>query len=107
MTHAIDIMLGQRIRAGRSLRGMTLEQLASHIGCVFQQVQRYETAQSRVSASRLHQIARALDLPPNYFLDDTAEMDPAVLETAKVMVGLTGAQRAAVLNIARTMKEAV
>lgn len=44
--------------------------LAEAIGVTFQQVQKYEKGTNRVGASRLQQIADALDAPVSYFFED-------------------------------------
>lgn len=49
--------------------GMTQQQLAESVGIKFQQIQKYETGMNRVSASRLWDIAMALDVPVAYFFD--------------------------------------
>jgi transcriptional regulator with XRE-family HTH domain len=46
---------------------MSQVRLATAIGVSFQQVQKYERAISRVSASRLYLMSRALDVPVPYF----------------------------------------
>ena len=50
------------------------------VGIKFQQIQKYETGMNRISASRLWDIAKALDVPINYFfegLDDSkGKTDP-------------------------------
>ncbi|MBY6044395.1 helix-turn-helix domain-containing protein [Phaeobacter italicus] len=63
MPHEIDIFVGTMIRQTRRLRGMSQKQLANEIGIRFQQVQKYEAGTNRVSASRLWQIANALEVP--------------------------------------------
>jgi transcriptional regulator with XRE-family HTH domain len=52
------------------LLGISQEQLAEMLGLTFQQVQKYERGTNRVSASRLFQLARALDTPITWFFDD-------------------------------------
>lgn len=59
--HPIDVLVGKRIRHQRWKLGMTQALLADQIGVKFQQVQKYETGANRISASRLWQVARALD----------------------------------------------
>ncbi len=44
--------------------------LARALGLTFQQVQKYENGGNRVSASRLYQISRVLDVPISFFFDD-------------------------------------
>ncbi|MBV1900882.1 MAG: helix-turn-helix domain-containing protein [Kordiimonadaceae bacterium] len=58
MTDPIDIEVGKRIRQLRKDRGITQTQLGNAIGLTFQQVQKYEKARNRISASKLAQIAK-------------------------------------------------
>jgi transcriptional regulator with XRE-family HTH domain len=67
---ALDKQIATRLRAGRAMRDQSQEMLGSKIGVTFQQIQKYETANNRVAASRLIIIAGALDLPPTWFFDD-------------------------------------
>jgi transcriptional regulator with XRE-family HTH domain len=69
MTHPVDVHVGKRIRHRRWLVGMTQQQLAEHVGIKFQQIQKYETGANRVSASRLWDIADALDVPVSFFFE--------------------------------------
>ena len=69
MAHPIDSFVAQKIRTARLMRGLTQSALADHIGCSFQQLQKYEAGQNRVSASRLYEISQALDVAPAYFFD--------------------------------------
>jgi transcriptional regulator with XRE-family HTH domain len=52
---------------------MSQERLGEALGLTFQQVQKYERGVNRVSASRLFDLARALDVPINFFYDDLPE----------------------------------
>src|ERR1051325_1361611 len=63
----IDLRVARRIRARRLRSGMTLQALAEGIGVAFQQAHKYERGQSRISAGRLFQIAKALKTPISYF----------------------------------------
>ena len=49
--------------------GITQQQLAEGVGIKFQQIQKYETGMNRVSASRLWDIAEALEVPVGFFFD--------------------------------------
>lgn len=49
----------------RELSGLSLKQLGEAIGVTFQQVQKYECAANRISASRLAETARALGCSNN------------------------------------------
>lgn len=67
--NAIDVEVGTRIKLKRKLIGMSQQSLAGKLGVTFQQVQKYEKGANRVGASRLSQIATALDVPMSYFFD--------------------------------------
>ncbi|ETX14742.1 Cro/Cl family transcriptional regulator [Roseivivax halodurans JCM 10272] len=69
MTHPVDVHVGKRIRHRRWLVGMTQQQLAEKVGIKFQQIQKYETGANRVSASRLWDIADALDVAVSFFFE--------------------------------------
>lgn len=81
MPHPVDVHVGKRIRHRRWLVGMTQQQLAEHVGIKFQQIQKYETGANRVSASRLWDIADAMDVPVSFFFEGIeAESDAAAPE---------------------------
>ena len=65
-----DIELGKRIRLRRVEIDISQSGLADKLGVSFQQVQKYEKGVNRVGASRLQQIATALDVPVTFFFDD-------------------------------------
>jgi len=69
MTNEIDHHVGKRLRRRRRLLGLTQQQLAESVGIRFQQVQKYECGANRVSASRLFELAEALDVPVQYFYE--------------------------------------
>lgn len=73
MKHNVDVHVGKRIRHRRWLIGMTQQQLAEQVGIKFQQIQKYETGANRVSASRLWDIAHAMDVPVNFFFEGLDE----------------------------------
>lgn len=77
-----DIEIGARVRQRREALRLTQQTLAAAIGVTFQQVQKYERGANRISASRLIQIAQALQAAPASFLrtsDDTDETLPTDL----------------------------
>jgi transcriptional regulator with XRE-family HTH domain len=67
--NAIDRKLGQRVRSRRLEIGMSQERLADKLGVTFQQVQKYEKGVNRIAASRLYDIASALDQPVARFFE--------------------------------------
>lgn len=71
----IDVHVGARVRLRRKMKGISQEALAGKLKLTFQQVQKYERGTNRISASKLYEIARALDVTiADFFegLDDTA-----------------------------------
>jgi transcriptional regulator with XRE-family HTH domain len=48
---------------------MSQEKLASELGLTFQQVQKYERAANRISASRLYYMSKILDVDVPYFYE--------------------------------------
>ena len=89
MTHPVDVHVGKRIRHRRWLVGMTQQQLAERVGIKFQQIQKYETGANRVSASRLWDIADALEVPVSFFFEglegEGADSAPTAAMPADVM----------------------
>jgi transcriptional regulator with XRE-family HTH domain len=63
---------------------MSQEKLGEALGLTFQQVQKYEKGTNRIGASRLQQIARALNVPPAFFFDGApnaqSELTPGLAE---------------------------
>jgi transcriptional regulator with XRE-family HTH domain len=69
----VDLHVGARIRMRRKLLGVSQERLAEQLNLTFQQVQKYERGANRVSASKLYEIARALEAPVAYFFEGLAD----------------------------------
>jgi transcriptional regulator with XRE-family HTH domain len=67
--HPIDAYVGGRIRLRRVQLGMSQTALAERIGVSFQAVQKYESGDIRISASRLYEAAQVLQTPPAYFFE--------------------------------------
>jgi transcriptional regulator with XRE-family HTH domain len=66
---AVDVHVGQRVRLRRVELGMSQQELARLIGITFQQLQKNERGVNRLSASRLYETARVLDVPTTYFFE--------------------------------------
>ena len=69
MKHPVDVHVGKRVRHRRWMLGVTQQQLGEKVGIKFQQIQKYETGMNRISASRLWDIAEALDVPVSFFFE--------------------------------------
>lgn len=87
----IDTHVGSRIRLKRTLLGLSQDKLASQLGLTFQQVQKYERGMNRVSASRLWDISKVLDVDMNFFY---LEMDKSTTNNSpRSIKGLTNLHR--------------
>ncbi|MDV6329872.1 helix-turn-helix transcriptional regulator [Asticcacaulis sp. 201] len=75
----VDAHVGGRVRNRRKFLGLSQTALAEAIGLTFQQVQKYEKGNNRISASKLYDVAKTLRVPVAYFFDgyagDAADMD--------------------------------
>ncbi|MGE0845299.1 MAG: helix-turn-helix domain-containing protein [Flavobacteriaceae bacterium] len=65
----IDEHVGNRMRVRRIMVGLSQEKLGELLGLTFQQIQKYERATNRISASRLFEIARILEVPVSFFFE--------------------------------------
>ncbi|HTS90699.1 MAG TPA: helix-turn-helix domain-containing protein [Stellaceae bacterium] len=67
--HPIDVYVGGRMRLRRIQLGLSQGALASKIGVSFQAVQKYESGDIRISASRLYDVAQVLEVSPAFFFE--------------------------------------
>ena len=67
--HPIDAHVGSRLRLRRTMLRISQDKLAAELGLTFQQVQKYERAANRISASRLYQLCRILKVPVSFFFE--------------------------------------
>lgn len=71
--HPVDVHVGARVRLRRTLIGLSQEQVGKGVGLTFQQLQKYERGANRISASRLFDLSRILDVPISFFFDGLDE----------------------------------
>ncbi len=64
---AVDEHIGQRVQLRRLMMGLSQKDLAKICGVTFQQIQKYESAGNRISASRLFELSTALETPVSFF----------------------------------------
>ncbi|MEM9797490.1 MAG: helix-turn-helix transcriptional regulator [Pseudomonadota bacterium] len=117
MKHPVDVHVGKRVRHRRWMVGMTQQQLAEHVGIKFQQIQKYETGMNRVSASRLWEIAKALDVSVSHFFDGLGEdgvshaigqdflSDKEAMELIRAYYAMPENQRRRLFDLARALSE--
>ena len=64
---AVDEHIGLRVQLRRVMMGLSQKDLAKICGVTFQQIQKYESAGNRISASRLFELSSALETPISFF----------------------------------------
>src|SRR3954470_21617775 len=76
-TQDIDRHVGGRVRERRIMLGLSQQQMADMIGVTYQQAHKYERGINRISAGRLYEITRVLNVSITYFFEglDGAEDD--------------------------------
>ncbi len=83
----LDVHVGARLRARRTLVGLSQTVVGDAIGITFQQLQKYECGGNRVSASRLYDLSQILAVDTAYFFDGmdqaTQNESPALLSRRK------------------------
>jgi transcriptional regulator with XRE-family HTH domain len=73
--HPVDTYVGNQIRLRRTLLGMSQGDLGHALGLTFQQIQKYERGVNRVSASRLFDLSRVMNVSIPFFFGDISD-DP-------------------------------
>lgn len=71
----VDLHLASRLRLRRILLGLSQEELGKRLGLTAQQIQKYEAGATRMSASRLHDLAAQLAVPITWFFEELPAHD--------------------------------
>ncbi len=66
---SLDEYIGQRLKARRTMMGISQTKLGESLGVTFQQIQKYEKGVNRISASMLYNISVILGVDFSYFVD--------------------------------------
>ena len=107
----IDHHIAARLRQRRTVLGLTQQQVAGMLDVTYQQAHKYETGANRVSAGRLHQLARALEVDVGYFFEGLGSGEPArptagqrlMLELARSFAVLARPQQEALCELVRAL----
>lgn len=65
----LNTYIGERIRLRRKQKLMSQTELGDAVELTFQQIQKYEAGNNRISAARLLLVAKALGVPVTYFFE--------------------------------------
>lgn len=103
-TYQITAHVGQNIRERRTYLAMSQIELAETVGISFQQLEKYEIGKSRVSASRLYQISKALKTPVTYFFFGLPDQGKSDIENSRFSHVLSKEARE-VLQIISSIKD--
>ncbi len=119
MKHSVDVHVGWRVRERRSLLGMTTQQLGDRVGISYQQIQKYETGANRIGASRMWDIAAAMEVPVSFFFKglegqapDTGEAradiltDKEAVDLLRAFYAIPEHQRRRLFDLARVLSQA-
>ena len=109
--HDVDRHVGARMRERRIALGLTQQRLADLIGTTYQQAHKYERGLNRVSAGRLHLLARALGVEVGYFFEGLGGGEPArptarqrrILDLARSFAALPRPQQEALCELVREL----
>lgn len=83
----IDEEVGRHIRTLRLAAGHSLAELGTRLEVSYQQVQKYESGDNRLSAVKLQQIAGIYGVSVQYFFGD---IEPRETEFAELLMEVTG-----------------
>ena len=67
--HHVDLHVGRKLKQKRIEKGISQDDLAGSVNLTFQQVQKYEKATNRISASKLYDFAKFLGIDIKYFFE--------------------------------------
>jgi transcriptional regulator with XRE-family HTH domain len=84
----VILAIAARIRAARIARGISQSTFGAALGVTFQQIQKYEKAETPIAAWRLVLMARVLDVPVLELLGEAAtssERDTLILRKPVVL----------------------
>lgn len=87
-TTDVDRHIGLKIKERRVRLGRTQFDLATQLGITYQQQFKYEKAINRVSASRLYDIAIALNIEVSYFYEGLGKVLIKDVENGRMLLEL-------------------
>lgn len=109
-----DSYVGRQLRKRRTDLGLTQQELARVLNITYQQVQKYETGGNRVNAGKLFILAKALDVPIEYFFQgfdtdqssNTPVANNEMVRMARLASGIRNdAVKRSLLGLMRTLSQ--
>ena len=84
--HPTDRLVGARLRLRRMQKGLSQSALAHSVGVTFQAVQKYESGDIRMSASRLYDLSRVLETDIGFFFgEESGEYRDEPIESRRML----------------------
>jgi transcriptional regulator with XRE-family HTH domain len=80
--NTVVVHIGKRIKMRRLMLNISQGDLGKHCRITFQQIQKYENGTNRVSASRLQEFAKLLQVPAAFFFDGLPPHDAKTSKAA-------------------------
>ncbi len=108
--------IGNRIQKAREEAGLSQEELSSRLGYTQAALSNYELGKRRLYLANIEQIAKELNKPLNYFLEDSTEVinagqekaqDETISEINKLLSELPPEERKNILEYIQWRKERV
>jgi len=111
LAEGVDRHVAARLRERRVALGLTQQQVAEVLGITYQQLYKYEKGVNRISAGRLHALARALGVDIGYFYEGFGSAEPLrptarqrqMIELARSFAVLPRRQQEALAELARAL----
>ena len=111
LAQGIDHHIAARMRERRTMLDLTQQQVAEVLGIAYQQLYKYEKGVNRISAGRLHALARTLGVDIGYFYEGLGSGEPArptarqgqMLELARSFAVLPRRQQEVLAEMARVL----
>jgi CheY-like chemotaxis protein len=86
----VEKVIGRNIREKRMKRGFTLTDVAMKLKCSYQQVQKYESAKTRITAAMLHKFANLYGVGIDKFFEGVDEVDDERIGVGSTINGVKG-----------------
>jgi len=106
----VDLRVSTHLRERRLACGMTLVELAGHLGISHQQLQKYETGANRMSAGMLYRLSRQLGVPlADFFACEGLEEDDQLSrwrsEAHRIVDAMSDAELSRAVRILKVVRE--